>query len=54
MKPIKRKTTNTTFKRPDCYDLPGTRYKYEDEFIFNEETQTNDLITHTYNMLGIR
>ena len=31
MKPIKRKTTNTTFKRPDCYDLPGTRYKYEDE-----------------------
>lgn len=31
MKPIKRKTTNTVFKRPDCYDLPGTRYKYEDE-----------------------
>lgn len=31
MKPIKRKTTNTIFKRPDCYDLPGTRYKYEDE-----------------------
>jgi hypothetical protein len=31
MKPIKRKTTNTIFKRPDCYDLPGTRYKYEDK-----------------------
>ena len=31
MKPIKRKTTNTIFKRPDCYDLQGTRYKYEDE-----------------------
>ena len=26
MKPIKRKITNTIFKRPDCYDLPGTRY----------------------------
>ena len=31
MKPIKRKTTNTIFKRPDCFDLPGTKYKYEDE-----------------------
>ena len=31
MKPIKRKTTNTIFKRPDCFDLPGTRYKYSDE-----------------------
>lgn len=30
MKPIKRKTTNTIFKRPDCFDLPGTRYKYND------------------------
>lgn len=30
MKPIIRKTTNTTFKRPDCFDLPGTRYKYDD------------------------
>lgn len=31
MKPIKRKTTNTIFKRPDCFDLPGTKYKYEDD-----------------------
>lgn len=31
MKSIKRKTTNTIFKRPDCFDLPGTKYKYEDE-----------------------
>lgn len=30
MKPTKRKTTNTIFKRPDCFDLPGTRYKYSD------------------------
>lgn len=30
MKPTKRKTTNTVFKRPDCQDLPGTRYKYND------------------------
>lgn len=31
MKPIKTKTTNTVFKRPDCFDLPGTKYKYSDE-----------------------
>lgn len=31
MKPIERKTTNTIFKRPDCFDLPGTKYKYTDE-----------------------
>ena len=31
MKPIGRKTTNTIFKRPDCFDLPGTKYKYTDE-----------------------
>lgn len=31
MKPIKRKTTNTIFKRPDCNDLPGTRYEYSDK-----------------------
>lgn len=30
MKPIKRKTTNTIFKRPDCNDLPGAAYQYED------------------------
>lgn len=30
MNPITRKTTNTIFKRPDCYDLPGTKYKYSD------------------------
>lgn len=30
MKPIKRKLTNTIFKRPDCFDLPGTKYKYND------------------------
>lgn len=31
MKPIERKTTNTIFKRPDYFDLPGTKYKYTDE-----------------------
>lgn len=30
MKPVKTKLTNTIFKRPDCFDLPGTKYKYDD------------------------
>ena len=30
MKPIKTDTTNTVFTAKDCFDLPGTRYKYED------------------------
>lgn len=30
MKAIKTDTTNTVFTAKDCFDLPGTRYKYED------------------------
>lgn len=30
MKPVKTKLTNTIFKRPDCFDLSGTKYKYDD------------------------
>lgn len=30
MNPIKRKSTNTIFKRPDCFDLPGSKYIYND------------------------
>lgn len=30
MKPAKTKLTNTIFKRPDCFNLPGTKYKYDD------------------------
>lgn len=30
MKPVKTKTTNTIFTADKCFDLPGTRYKYED------------------------
>ena len=30
MKPIIRKSTNSIFKRPDCFDLPGSKYMYND------------------------
>lgn len=30
MKAIKTETTNVTFVREDCLDLPGTRYECED------------------------
>lgn len=30
MKPVKTDTTNTIFTAEKCFDLPGTRYRYED------------------------
>ena len=30
MKPVTTNTTNTTFVADGCFDLPGTRYKYDD------------------------
>ena len=30
MNPVETKTTNTVFVAPDCHDLPGTRFKFDD------------------------
>lgn len=31
MEPIRTETTNAVFTKEGCFDLPGTRYEYEDE-----------------------